>query len=51
MCIVEILDNWYNYVNISTGELKYKVCSTLDYPIRTIKLVDNSNIIYGTLMK
>lgn len=49
--VSDVLDKSYSYVNLSTGELKDKINSSLDRPIRTLKLVDSDDIIYGTLIK
>lgn len=49
--VSDVLDKSYSYVNLSTGELKDKINNSLDRPIRTLKLVDSDDIIYGTLIK
>lgn len=51
MYVSDVLDESYNYVNLSTGELKDKVNHPLDRPIRTLKLIDSGDLICGTLIK
>ena len=38
MIVVDVLDKDYQFYNQITGELKFEVTSTKDFPIKTIEL-------------
>lgn len=42
--VVEILDEYYEYFNMGTGELKNHITSTQDFPIKTLREKEDGQV-------
>lgn len=44
MIVVDVLDKDYQFYNQITGELKFEVTSTKDFPIKTLEFTEKDNL-------